>query len=347
LSEPFTVIALLAAFNEEDIVGQVVENLIREGIQVYFIDNGSSDATVAAVEPFLGRGLIRIETLTSGENCEPGDGRHPWRAILQRKEALARELEADWFIHHDADEFRESPWPGLNLRDAIQKVDRFGYNAIDFEVLNFWPTHDIYRRGDDVRESFRFYAPGEHFNRTQVKCWKNLGVAVDLATVGGHDVNFPDRKVFPLRFLLRHYPIRGQAHGERKVHAERLGRFPESEKSAGWHVQYDDLVSQPTFIRDPGTLVAYDPEAARLQLILRHRTVDALERQLTDETLRWHQERAELEERRRALASTAAQYRRDLEEIRSSTIWRWTAPLRDLITWIRLKWHGPKERWES
>ena len=39
---------------------------------------------------------------------------------------------------------------------------------------------------------------------------------------------FPGRKVFPIQFLLRHYPIRSQRHGETKVFTERKPRFLES-----------------------------------------------------------------------------------------------------------------------
>ena len=55
---------------------------------------------------------------------------------------LAATLEANWFLHHDADEFRESPWPDLDLLGALERVDALGYSAIDFRVLNFRPTHD-------------------------------------------------------------------------------------------------------------------------------------------------------------------------------------------------------------
>ena len=87
MSRPFRVVALIAAFNEEDIVGQAVRALIEDGIDVYFLDNHSTDKTRAEVEPWLGRGVIAIETF-------PGEGRgdasrFQWGEILKRKEALA------------------------------------------------------------------------------------------------------------------------------------------------------------------------------------------------------------------------------------------------------------------
>jgi hypothetical protein len=270
----FSVVALVAAYNEADIVRQVVGDLIDQGVDVYFLDDGSTDCTVAEVEPFVGRGVLAIERRCG---TAPGGPRpFEWGRILQRKAALARELDADWFIHHDADEFRESPWSDLRLKGAIQRVDALGYNAIDFESLDFQPTHDRFRPGDDVRASFPFYAKRAPYDGMQIRCWKKTA-DVDLASSGGHDAQFSNRRVFPLRFILRHYPIRGQAHGERKIFEERRGRFLEEERARGWHIQYDDVAADSTFVRDPSTLTCWDPDAVRFELLVRHRGVEAAE----------------------------------------------------------------------
>src|SRR5882757_8360990 len=143
----FTVVAIIAAYNEADIIEHVVRDLVEQGIGVYFLDDGSSDGTVAAVEPYLGRGVLAIEQLKDLATARPA-AVFDWERILRRKMQLAGQLDASWFIHHDADEFRESPWSQLSLRDAIQRVDALGYNAIDFAGLDFWPVHDRFRAGD-------------------------------------------------------------------------------------------------------------------------------------------------------------------------------------------------------
>ena len=224
MSPELSVVAIVTAHNEGDIIEQVVGDLIEQGVHVYLVDDGSTDGTAAAVERFAGRGLLRIEHLASGVT-NGSRVAFDWERILARKTEIARELDAGWFIHHDADEFRESPWRGLSLRDAIRHVDALGFNAIDFASLDFWPTHDRFRACDGVREAFTHYAERAPYDRVQVRCWKKTGAAVDLATSGGHDAQFPGRRVFPVRFISRHYPIRGQAHGERKVFQERHARF--------------------------------------------------------------------------------------------------------------------------
>jgi Glycosyl transferase family 2 len=269
----FTVIAILAAYNEGDVVAQVIGDLVRQGLQVYLIDHGSTDDTVAQAEPLLGRGLLEIERLGGGPTVR-------WSDVLRRKEELAGQLAADWFVHQDADEFRESPWENLSLCEAIRRVDRLGYDAIDFELLNFWPTHDGFRPGADVREAFQHYEHAQSFDKVQVRCWRRGEHAVDLVSSGGHDAMFPGRKVFPVRFLLRHYPLRGQAHGERKVLAERLQRFDPEELAQGWHVQYGAMLAGNGFLRDPASLILYDPERVRLRLLVETRRVEELEERL-------------------------------------------------------------------
>ncbi len=276
----FTVVAIIAAYNEADIIGAVIRDLIDQGISIYFIDDGSTDGTLLAVERFAGRGVIGMEPFRSGEPV--GSPKFSWERILRRKAELASEIDADWFIHHDADEIRESPWADVPLKEAIRRVDSLGYNAIDFESLDFRPTDDRFRAGDDMRAAFPFYSKAAPHDRLQIRCWKKTPGPVDLASTGGHEARFENRRVFPVRFLLRHYPIRSLAHGKRKVFVERQPRFIDAERARGWHVQYDDLVAGGPLVRDPNTLTRFDPVDVRIGLSLRHRGVEALEESLDD-----------------------------------------------------------------
>jgi len=289
------IVAVMAAYNEADIIAQSIAHLVEHGIEVHLIDNASTDGTIGQARRFLGRGLLAIETLPRPE------GRFSLEAILRRKQALASEIEADWFINQDADEFRESPWSERNLKQGIELVDELGYNAIDFEVLNFWPTHDGYKRGDDLLRFFTRYEAGGAFDRLQIRCWKKPAGHLDLLSSAGHEAAFAGRHVFPIRFLLRHYPVRGQAHGERKIEKERRAAFAPEERARGWHVQYDAVKPGQSFLRDPEALRGYDPERVRVGVALRHRGVEDLERQLAEEV-----------SRREATESTLASVRRDL-----------------------------------
>jgi glycosyltransferase involved in cell wall biosynthesis len=248
----------MTMFNEEDIIVPSLRHLISQGIEAYVIDNWSTDRSHELVEPFLNKGVISIE-------CFPKEGPtkfYELKRLLTRVEQITKEIQADWFIHHDVDEIRSSPWTGVPLRDAIFRVDRMGFNAIDHTVLIFRPTDNGYQPGTDFERYFKYfefgYKPG-HF--LQIKAWKNLSVPVSLAASGGHEVKFEGRKVCPIKFILKHYPVRSQNHGIKKVLHERKSRFSSEEKEIGWHTHYDDIDENYNFIKSPKELYRLEEPA--------------------------------------------------------------------------------------
>ena len=269
MNAAFRVVALISAYNEGDIISQVIQHLVENGVESYLIDHHSSDDTVARASTWLGRGLLHIETFPeeSGFPAELTDVLN-WRAILRRKQQLAQELGADWYIHNDADEMRESPFPGLILRDALAWVCELGYNCVDSELYNFWPTDDAWEPGKaDPKKHFEYFEPAAEYDRLQRKSWRAQSQEVDLVGSAGHDVSFSGRRVFPISFLLRHYRIRSQAHGVRKIFDERLNRFDRQERAERWHIQYDGMDREQSFIRSKESLRHFDLAAERLRLL--------------------------------------------------------------------------------
>jgi hypothetical protein len=144
----------------------------------------------------------------------------------------------------------------VGLRQALYHVDRAGFNCVDHVTLNFWPVDNHYDGTQDVESYFPYFEfsrhPG-HFH--QRRAWQNSGQRVGLAATAGHDVQLAGRRVYPFKFLLKHYPIRSQAHGERKVLHDRRARWNTEERSMGWHAQYDEI---QTFTRAAGELERFD-----------------------------------------------------------------------------------------
>jgi glycosyltransferase involved in cell wall biosynthesis len=298
--DAFRVVAIIAAYNEGDVIRHSIGDLIRQGVEVYLLDNCSTDNTVEEASAWLGKGLIHIERF-------PDDAGYPeilreefvLKEVLRRKEELATAIRADWFIHLDADEFRESPWPGLTLKEGIRVADSMGYNAIQFAVYNFKPTDDSFLPGADVREHLKYYLPlPENAQHRQVKAWKNLGVRPTLGETAGHEVLFEGRRIFPTRFILRHYPLRNQRQAARKVFDERKPRFSPAARKNGWHTQYDHIEAKDhNFIMDPAGLHLYDGNVARLQLLSYQTFLTseaALGRETVDRLIRenWYDRRA-------------------------------------------------------
>lgn len=229
------VAAIMHGFNEADILPEVLDHLAAQGVEVHYFDNWSSDGSWELAQERLHQGQI----VHCARFPEEANDQYQWHAQLSHTTAYAQTLDASWVMHHDADEIRVSPWPGLSLRDAIAFVDAMGYNAVDFTVLDFRfvagrpPVTSNYER--DLNH-FEFGRRPGHFK--QVKCWRNHALA-ELAGSGGHDVQFPGRKIYPLKFLLKHYPLRNEEQASRKIHRDRLPRFATEQQKYQWHHQYD------------------------------------------------------------------------------------------------------------
>jgi hypothetical protein len=259
----FRVVAIMTAYNEEDVIGPAIEKLIGDGVGVYVIDNWSTDRTYEIVRGFDGKGLVGSERFPE----TPSD-RFVLQALLRRVAAVAVGQQASWCVHHDADERRSGPWPGLGLRDSLWRVDRAGFSAVDHTVINYRPIDNTFRPGSDFERHFRHFEFGTTPDLLlQIKAWKNVG-PVDLAGLGGHQAVFAGRRVFPYKFLLKHYPIRSQTHGEQKVYRDRVPRWDPGERAQGWHWHYDSVAPGQSFLRDPVELIEDHGEETRALYML-------------------------------------------------------------------------------
>jgi hypothetical protein len=221
------VLALLATYNEQRFIGPCLEHLHAHGIDSYLIDNCSLDDTVELAEKHLGRGLVGVESFPRGE-----DDAYAWRALLTRKEELARALEADWFIHLDPDEVRLPPPGTETLLQAFEAADRTGFNAVNFAEFTFVPTleepdHDH----PEFQRTLRTYYPFAPRYPHQLKAWK-ASEAIELAWSGGHEARFPGLKMYPAPFPMKHYLFLSVPHAIEKYVRRRYDR---QEVESGWH----------------------------------------------------------------------------------------------------------------
>jgi glycosyltransferase involved in cell wall biosynthesis len=235
------VVALLATYNEERFIDACVENLVAQGVDVYVIDNESTDRTLELAKERVGRGIVGIESF-------PRDGVYRWRAILERKEQLADELDADWFMHLDCDEMRLPPRPGTTLAEAFSELDAMGYNAVNFNEFTFIPTQEApdhdHRR---FQETMRWYYPYKTDIHHGLKAWQKpprrsstRGLpfvsgrpnTARLAWSGGHRIRFRGLRPYPHPFRMRHYLFLSIPHAIEK-YVER--RYDAAEVSRGWH----------------------------------------------------------------------------------------------------------------
>ena len=149
--ENFRVIALVGAYNEEDVIVPLIEHMNAQGVEVCLPDNWSTDQTAAKASQHLNRGVTSILKFPASGPIQT----HEWRSMLKKKAELSRELEADWFIRLDPDEIREPAWPGVTIRDALYRADQEGFNAVDHTILVFHATDEALARTAPFKTSFR------------------------------------------------------------------------------------------------------------------------------------------------------------------------------------------------
>jgi len=248
------VAAILTAYNEEDIIHYSINRLLEQRIHVYVIDNWSTDSTYDKLSAF------RSNPYFLGCERFPGEGPAPsfnWNQLLDRVTAVSKTIYADWYIHHDVDEIRVSPWPELNLREAIAYADQMGFNAIDHTVIEFFSIGNelsVDRNHEDFMNYYEFGKQESDFQ--QIKIWKNTNEWVVLAD-GGHQACFEGRRVFPYKFLTKHYPFRSQLQAEKKIFHDRQARLAPEERAVGMHVHYDEYGPGYVFVRNSKELELY------------------------------------------------------------------------------------------
>jgi hypothetical protein len=235
----FSVLAILGARNEIDILPRVMEHLRAQGVDVHFIDDWSTDGTW---EASFGWDLVGRERFPAHAPSRTFD----WAKICRRKEEIAAQSQASWFIQHDADEIRRSPRAGETLREMLQRLDAQGYNAVEHELLSY-RSRNGWKHGMDPEVFFTELEEGatakNRWSDLHIKAWKNTGARVDLASMAGHEVKFPGRRLAPEKILLKHYPLRGPELAAVKL-ADRRSRWNQEERRRGWHVQYDQSTSR-------------------------------------------------------------------------------------------------------
>lgn len=245
------------------------ENMAEQGVEAIVIENDAVPETMAIIERWQARGLVR-EVIN-----HPYPGHMDWSGLLRRKEEVVNTRDSDWFILWDSDELREPPAGYATLREAFFAAGSAGYDTINFNEFVFLPTSpdEDYRGRDYLREMRHYYffqtQPYERMNG-----FRKLDRPIRLMNGAGHMVLFKGQKIWPEHCALRHYLFLSEAHGRQKYGprknseedrrrnwmmervntTERNFRLPDPsvmiEKGAGWDTSRP-LRQHPSFCYDP------------------------------------------------------------------------------------------------
>lgn len=217
-------LAIVCFRNEAVHIRRCLSDLINSGLDVVAIDNASTDDSRAIASEFLGKGLLRIDTLAWAGSFSLTDQ-------LRAKGNVIASSDHDWIVHADADEWLCSSAAGQSLIEGINEADAAGFTAINFHELVFVPLpNEDYCAPDYAQKmtTYYFFQPGyPRLNRA----WKRTA-NLDSFASGGHNLSGPGFKLFENDFMLRHYIVLSEEHARAKY----VGRtFSDEDRSRGWH----------------------------------------------------------------------------------------------------------------
>lgn len=253
-------LAIVTCFNDEDCIESIIRSGMREGFCFYIIDNWSNDGTWEKIEAL--RQDSRYDGIIEKAERYPADGptdHYDWSGMLKHKEEIALQFPGRWILHQDSDEITVSLFPNATAARTLEAIAALNYNCVNMRMLDFRPTDYTIPDGD-VEAYFGFFEfSHKPAYGVQIKAWVQGDKRIDLASTGGHEAKFEERRIFPIRLPRKHYPIRSVAHGRKKIFLERKPRFKKERVDLGWHTHYDDTVNDNNFIWPVESLTRFIP----------------------------------------------------------------------------------------
>ena len=199
---------MIPVYNDGDIISEVLEHLHSQGKELVVLDNGSTDNTVEICKKFSEKGLIHFVQFKSEK----------WHKdlVFRMLYHIALTQAPDWLILCASDEILESGVSNLTLKEAIKKADTEGYNLIQFDWFNFYLTDNENQSATSTKEKMPYYSwEADHVFRA----WKYIP-GIIMEETKGHYPIFPEEKgykIFPKKFVLRHYKIRNATTAMEKI----------------------------------------------------------------------------------------------------------------------------------
>lgn len=231
-------IAIIDAYNEEDIIEPLIDHYLYEGLDsIYVLDNESTDSTASRVKAKKRKFSDRIfySSFSTNQTWNP-------RINTQVKNALCEKIQAaskltTWVIFSEADEFIEPLACNTKVCDEIYKLEEQGFNSAYCVMLNYFPMQNEAEHiiGENPRlyyKNFRIDKYQKRFILAKQPIFR-LGAGFSPGP-GNHRVNNSNKAIASLTpFLLHHFPFRGTDRTRKKLDRDRRSRLAKSVKRAG------------------------------------------------------------------------------------------------------------------
>jgi hypothetical protein len=223
------VVMTLLVRDEADIVDAQIAFHLDAGVDfVVATDNRSEDETTATLERYERAGVLHLIR-------EPGDDLRQTEWVSRMARFAATELDADWVLNTDADEFWWFRGPGL--REALEAVpERFG--VLRGAWRNFVPRPDGHPFFAE-RMTVRLAAPAFHPHPLTTHYKSAHRATADVRVGRGNHEAFgeglvPLRGWFPIEVL--HFPVRSLEHCRRKYVTQFVALERNAEKGIAGHM---------------------------------------------------------------------------------------------------------------
>jgi hypothetical protein len=232
-----------------DILGidYAIQRATSQGIELVVIDNWSDDGTWEFLQSLDNPRVLSVCRYPD----QPQDQFSFPHLHIKLKEIF--DVYPDcWRMWHASDESVLSPWIDVPYRDALWIVEQQGYNAVDHHYLDFTMTtdHQMMEPGDMVT-AMPYYRLRE---LSLVRTWKTEE-EFSLHMVG-HDVEYPSKRVYPDKFILRNYRFLSETHAAKKVN-ERKTKLATSMRENG-HAEDYYVTDISSLVKLPTALLAWN-----------------------------------------------------------------------------------------
>jgi glycosyltransferase involved in cell wall biosynthesis len=219
-------LGLLLCYNDDDILGPVIEHLVANHHDVVVLNHGSEDRTEEIALSYVGRGVVDYQLLDRVEV--------PFKQLYRIAGEYVQTTYGDrydWLSWPDQDEILEGPDLTRPYHEQVTELLAAGHDWIEFENFVFWYTDADDETLTNPVERLRHYSLYRSAS-PRIRGWRMS--ATNERKMG--NANPPLGRKSPTNFALRHYPMRSLAQARRRAsHDRNQPGFQRGDKN--WHYQ--------------------------------------------------------------------------------------------------------------
>jgi len=239
---------LPGVYNEIDILEENLRFYIDQGFESIVIDNGSTDGSYELCKSYLGKGIIKLSQIVTKE--------FDTRLLLKEATLLYKEVNPDWVILADADEFIEPCEKDQNLRKAIELESNNGNTVIPLNHFIFKMTEKDNMSIEGVLSRMKFYGKANDAGRAKI--WRDSRHVEISNPHFPSFINLNEYRLSSNKLILRHYPLRTVEQAKAKIKRVR----PSLNNPFGWGIHYLGINDISSIIANPDDLNYYNEDKA-------------------------------------------------------------------------------------